>query len=129
MSLAPSERQALATIEDSLRRTDPRLAAKLATFNVLVTRRRFRRWKSLSPWRLHVRPVIKMAVALAALGLLILIVTVFSHPGPRRGSRGGCSATVVHVTCSPAGGRSSHQNRQVSGAAQAQPAAGRSFGK
>lgn len=39
MSLAPAERQALARIEDSLRRSDPRLASMLTQFRLPLTRR------------------------------------------------------------------------------------------
>jgi hypothetical protein len=62
MSLAPGERRALAKIEESLSRTDRKLAAKLATFNVLASRRRLR-WRWLSPWRLRLRRIIPVGWA------------------------------------------------------------------
>jgi hypothetical protein len=71
MSLAPSERKALAVIEASLRTTDPRLAARMATFTALVSRGRIPRWKCLSPWRLRIR---RFRVAGLVTAMLILTV-------------------------------------------------------
>jgi hypothetical protein len=52
MSLAPGEQRALAGIEDTLRRSDPRLAGRLATFTpawrtrmLIIVTRIFRRWR------------------------------------------------------------------------------------
>jgi hypothetical protein len=45
----------------------------------LSPRRRFRRWKSLSPWRLHLLRISPMVIARAAMGIIVLAATVFSH--------------------------------------------------
>jgi hypothetical protein len=82
MSLAPSEQRALARIGQSLGRSDPRLAAMMATFAVLATRRRvIRRWTCLSPWRLRIRRTVLAVLALAAAALVILTMALTSHPG------------------------------------------------
>jgi hypothetical protein len=125
MSLAPSERRALARIEDSLRSTDHKLAAKVATFNVLASRGRVPRWKWLSPWRLRLKRIIPITVAVAALGVLILTAIVFSHSGQSRdASCGVYGVTGGRVNCTPAGGPSRLQNRTAGNGTRAGPATG-----
>ncbi len=81
MSLAPGEQRALARIGHSLGCSDPRLAAMMATFAVLATRRRvIRRWTCLSPWRLRIRRIALAVLALAAAALVISTMTLTSHP-------------------------------------------------
>jgi hypothetical protein len=63
MSLAPAERRALAQIEDSLCRSDPRLAGMLTRFRLPITRSG---WKVLAR-RLQLRLIVP----------LILTVTIF----------------------------------------------------
>ncbi len=94
MGLAPSEQRALALIEDSLRRSDPRLAAMMATFGVLVTRRRIRCWTCVSPWRLQARRMVLAALVLASVGLLILGVLLASHSGAHGGLVGPCGVGI-----------------------------------
>jgi Protein of unknown function (DUF3040) len=74
MSLAPSERQALAEIEQSLSTVDPKLAARMATFARLAQGDSIARWKSLSPWRLWLRRIAIVAIALVIVGLFIFAV-------------------------------------------------------
>jgi hypothetical protein len=74
MSLAPSERQVLAEIEQSLSTVDPRLAARMATFARLAQDDTIARWKSLSPWRLRLRRIVMVAIALAIVGLFIFAI-------------------------------------------------------
>jgi hypothetical protein len=117
MSLAPSERRALARIEESLRTTDRKLAGKLATFNALASRHGRLRWKWLSPWRLRLRRIIPMIVALAAMGIIVLAATVFSHsspPGqPLGASHARCGTAAGRLTCQPAAVRSGHKDHSA----------------
>jgi hypothetical protein len=80
MSLAPSERRALAGIEDALCNSDPRLAAQLARFSPLTSRSRIPQWKCWARWRLWIRDLLPTMVVLGACGLLVLLVALFSHP-------------------------------------------------
>lgn len=81
MSLAPSEQRALARIEESLRTSDPRLAAMMAAFSHLADRRRIVRSAWLSPRQLRLRRLIVMATALGAIGLIVAIVIICSYSG------------------------------------------------
>src|SRR5487761_1389981 len=72
MSLAPKEQRALAGIEDSLSRSDPRLATMLATFTVPSSRGRIPRWKALPPGRSRIRRFIPVTLATALTGLAVL---------------------------------------------------------
>jgi hypothetical protein len=90
MSLAPSERQVLAEIEQSLSTVDPKLAARMATFARLAQGDTIARWRSLSPWRLRCRRIVLVAIALAIVGLFIFAVlhagagaAATSNPGVR----------------------------------------------
>lgn len=85
MSLAPDERRALAEIEESLYASEPELAAKMATFAALTSGEKVPRWKWLSPWRLRLKRIIKLAIALALLGLLIVAAM---HTGSGAGLSG-----------------------------------------
>jgi hypothetical protein len=85
MSLAPSERRVLAEIEQSLSTVDPKLAARMATFARLAQDDTIARWRSLSPWRLRLRRVVLIAIALAIVGLFIFAVL-----------HAGASATATH---------------------------------
>jgi hypothetical protein len=71
MSLAPSDRQALAEIEQSLAAGDPKLAAKMATFAALPPGDTIARWKLLSPWRLRLRRTAMAVIALAIIGIFV----------------------------------------------------------
>jgi hypothetical protein len=126
MSLAPSEREALARIESSLRSSDPRLAARMATFTALASRRRIPRWKCLSPWRLRIRRLIPLAVATAVAALVVLGGVFLSHtsqvPGPPRNV---CRVAIVQTSnCQSAGRAPAHPNRPAGhGTTATQPAA------
>ena len=125
MSLAPSERQALATIENSLRRTDPRLAAVMTVFTILATRRKIPRWKCLSPWRLRIRRLIPVAIAMAVGGLVVLGGVFLSHtsqmPGPPRSV---CGIAIEQTNKCPSTGRApGHQDRLASQGATAKQSA------
>jgi hypothetical protein len=77
MSLAPSERRALARIEHTLRNNDPKLAALMAIFTVLTSRRyRIPHWTWLSPWRPRLRYIIPAAIAVA----VIFLTTALTAP-------------------------------------------------
>lgn len=97
MSLAPSEQQALARIEQALRLSDPWLEARMATFAVLTSRRRIRRWTCVSPWRLRLKRIAGVTMAVVAAGLLALSLAFYSHPGHSSGGPNpGCRVTVTH---------------------------------
>jgi hypothetical protein len=105
MSLAPGERQALARIEEALRDSDPALAARIATFTELTRCGRIPRWKWLSPWRLRISRHLPIGIVFAGLGLLILMVALFSHSGGGRGpAQGSCRVAIVQTAgCHSAG--------------------------
>lgn len=71
MSLAPGERQALASIEDSLCRSDPRLATMLVTFTLPACRGRTPRRKRLSRGALPAMRLIVAGLVLAVLSLAV----------------------------------------------------------
>lgn len=106
MSLAPSEQQALARIEEALRHSDPRLDASMATFTVLTSRRRIRRWTCVSPWRLRLKRIAGVTLAVLAAGLLALSLA-FCHPGRSSARPGtGCRVSVTHGgSCPPQNAR------------------------
>ena len=113
MSLAPKEQRALAGIEDSLCRSDPRLATMLATFTVRSSRGRIPRWKGLPPGRLRIRRFIPVALATALTGLAVLGGLLLSHPSqsactPRSG---GVSALRLIIGCQPGGSPPRHSKR------------------
>ncbi len=92
MSLAPGEERALKQIGDELYRSDPKLAALLATFTRLtcreeMPRREFLlgRWSRLTRLFPHapsrLAALIPVAAAACALGLIVMFVALFSHPG------------------------------------------------
>jgi len=89
MSLAPSEWQALAEIEQTLSAVEPKLAAKMATFASLAEGDTIARWKSLSPWRSRLRYTV-----MAMIGLVIVALFVFAVA--RSGAHAGPAASL-HV--------------------------------
>jgi len=118
MSLAPGEERALRQIGDELCRSDPKLAALLATFTRLtcrdeMPRREFLlgRWSRLTrlfpeaPSRLTA--IISVAAATCALGLIVLFVALFAHP---RGSdgRGLSCGTPSSASCTLRGDVTGH---------------------
>jgi hypothetical protein len=77
MSLAPDERRNLARIEDSLRRSDPRLATWLATFRLPARLRLLVGWERAIMRGRHLggrRWPTRLAVVTAGIALLSLIV-------------------------------------------------------
>lgn len=115
MSLAPEEQRNLARIEDSLSRSDPRLATMLATFTVRSFRGRIPLWKGLCQGWLRIKPFIPVAfataLALAILGGLLL--THASQPSctPRSGT---VSAFRLIADCQP-GGSLSRRSKRAAG--------------
>lgn len=98
MSLKPREQKALAAIEDALRSTDRRLAARLATFTMLTAGGRVPRWKCLSPWRLRLRRHLRLLLAVAALGMVVASIVLFGHSGHPHGSlTGSCGGALSQV--------------------------------
>jgi hypothetical protein len=116
MSLAPSEREALARIESSLRSSDPRLAARMATFTVLASRRRIPHWKCLSPWRLQIKRIIVVIIATAAAALVVLGGVFLSHlsqvPGPPRNL---CGIAIDQTNSCQSAGRAPTQPNRPAG--------------
>lgn len=106
MSLAPGERRALDRIEESLRRSDPRLTAQLATFTALTSRDRVPRWKCLSPWRLRIRAFCPVMIAMMAAGLIGASLLLF-HPSGPAGPAGPPPAACRSVSGCPPAGQSS----------------------
>lgn len=82
MSLAPYEQRALAGIEATLRSSDPRLAALLATLTVPASRGRIPRLGRLSPRWPRTRPFIPVTTAMAMITLIVLAL-LLSHPASR----------------------------------------------
>ncbi len=95
MSLAPREQRALAAIEHALRVSDPRLAARLATFTALTSRGTVPRWKWLSPWRLRLRRLIPLTIPLAGVVLGVLLGGVIRPSGSYRMVCGAASGHPV----------------------------------
>ena len=62
MSLAPGEQQTLTEIESRLRRSDPKLAARLALFGRRALRGKGPAAELLSPWRARPRWAIRIAL-------------------------------------------------------------------
>ena len=62
MSLAPGEQQTLTEIESRLRRSDPKLAARLALFRRRALRGKGPAREFLSPWRARPRWAIRIAL-------------------------------------------------------------------
>jgi Protein of unknown function (DUF3040) len=118
MSLAPREQRALARIEHALRISDPRLAARLATFTALTSRGRVPRWKWLSPWRLRLRRLVPLALPAAAV-TLGLVLGHFIQPSGRyrmicgvvTGHMNICQVTSPSRHPAPAPGRSGSATR------------------
>lgn len=121
MSLAPREQRALARIEHALRVSDPRLAARLATFTALTSGGTVPRWKWLSPWRLRLRRLIPLALPAAAVTLGLVLGYLIQPSGS---SRIACGIDAGRLNiCQVADGSSRHPARAPgrSGAAARPP--------
>jgi hypothetical protein len=115
MSLAPAERRALARIEDSLCRFDPRLARMLTQFRLPITRGG---WKVLARRPRQLTLLVSLILAVTCL-LCILAVVAGPHAPPPcgAGSGPGSVTAAAHInSCSAAshkGGvaKNSHDTR------------------
>jgi hypothetical protein len=101
MGLAPHEQRVLTGIEQSLRRSDARLAARFATFTAMTSGSAVPRWERVSPRRLRPRRLRSLALLTAgtAAAALFMAALVFGQVGHASGTR--------HMTCGVAGGRQS----------------------
>ena len=95
MGLGPNEQRLLGQIERALHGSDPKLAAKLATFNRLTSSEAMPLRERLlhSPSR-----VVRWApVAMAAfvMFMILISVTVLSRIGPAKGSAAACGIAWV----------------------------------
>jgi Protein of unknown function (DUF3040) len=99
MSLAPSERRALARIESLLRSSDPGLATMLATFThpAHLARDRFKRF-------------IPVALAMAAMGLIIVGSFALGHVSRTSCGVRGAHASVVWQIDGCAGSPAGHHS-------------------
>ena len=104
MSLKPHEKRVLAGIENTLCRTDPELAAMLATFTVP------RRWKIRRPqlgWRpvkVYLTATVFAIAALVLWGLLSIPARQQQCASPRQGLPGLTFAACAPVHGGPASG-------------------------
>jgi hypothetical protein len=101
MSLAPREQWALARIEHSLARSDPRLATMLATFTLPFAGR-----VMVRAWRLvRFRRVALVVMTLAVVGLLIAAWAAFVpvHAGSCPTSPGRFTTPLSVNTCQSGG--------------------------
>jgi hypothetical protein len=112
MGLAPREQRLLAGIEQSLRRSDPRLAARLATFTELTSGSAVPRWECLSPWWLRLRRL-ALLTAGAAAAVLFVAALVFGQVRYASGaSKVTCSVAAGRLSiCQPAGRPPGHPGR------------------
>lgn len=101
MSLAPAERRALARIEDSLCRSDPRLAGRLTRFRLPITRGG---WKVLArrprQFRLFVPLILAVTIFLCILAIVLGPHHAVSSCGAGRGP--GSVAAAAHINSCPA---------------------------
>jgi hypothetical protein len=77
MSLAPAERRALDGIEDSLRRSDPRLARMLTRFSLPLSRGGL----AIQARRIRQRKLLIVSV-LAVATLAVVVLTALHRPAP-----------------------------------------------
>jgi len=114
MGLAPHEQRVLAGIEQSLRRSDPRLAARLATFTAMTAGSAVPRWERLSPRRLRLGvrrlAVLTAGTAAAALFVAALVLGQITHTTGARQVTCGAAGGRLSI-CEPAGGPSGHPAR------------------
>jgi Protein of unknown function (DUF3040) len=89
MSLAPGEEAVLAEVESRLRRSDPRLAAKLALFGYRSGRGPS--GEALSPWRGRRRQIARKVILFS----MVIAVVVIGTALAMRATRGDRSATVA----------------------------------
>lgn len=124
MSLAPAERQALARIEDSLRRSDPRLASMLTRFRLPLLRGGLRRrlppfgggWRRLTRrLRRRLGPLIVLVVTLTVVTLLVVAAVLSPGKSPHCSVRTGpgfANAVGRVIGCPPASSGGPRMARQ-----------------
>jgi DUF3040 family protein len=107
MGLGPGEQRLLGQIERALRGSDPKLAAKLASFNRLT----FHEAMPLRERLLHppsrVIRFAPLAMAAFVMFMLLISVTVLSRIGPSKGD-GAAACGIAWVQGCQAGGVSPH---------------------
>ena len=107
MGLGPSEQRLLGQIERALHGSDPKLAAKLATFNRLTFHDAMPlRERLLHPPSRVVR-FAPMAMAAFVMFMLLISVTVLSRVGPSKAS-GTAACGIAWMQGCQAGGASRH---------------------
>ena len=108
MGLGPNEQRLLGQIERALHGSDPKLAAKLATFNRLTFHEAMplRERLLLHPPSRVVR-FAPMAMAAFVMFMLLISVTVLSRIGPSKGS-GTAACGIAWVQGCQAAGASPH---------------------
>jgi Protein of unknown function (DUF3040) len=92
MSLAPAERRALARIEDSLCRSDPRLARMLTRFRVPITRGG---WKVLARRPRQLRLFVPLILTVTIFLCVLAIVLGPHHAVPSRGADSGPGSVIA----------------------------------
>jgi len=108
MGLGPSEQRLLGQIERALRGSDPKLAAKLATFNLLVFHEAMPLRERLRQAPSRVARFAPVALAAFVMSVILISVTVLSHLGP---SRGGGACGIAWVQGCPAAAAAPHTVR------------------
>jgi hypothetical protein len=98
MGLAPNEQRELTGIENSLRKSDPGLAAMLSAFNEMASRGTRPTRERLSPWHHRLRRLLPIIVATFVLGVAALGFALLSQIS-QAGSAGNaaCGKAVEQV--------------------------------
>jgi hypothetical protein len=114
MGLARRERRMLAGIEQSLRGSDPRLAARLATFTSLTSGSAIPRWESLSPWWLRLRRLALLTAGTTAAALFVAALVLGQVRYASGAGRVVCGVAAGRPSmCRPARGPSPHPARRA----------------
>jgi Protein of unknown function (DUF3040) len=98
MSLAPSEQHILAGIESRLRRSDPKLAARLALFRRRADRGRGPARELLSPWRTRPSRAIRfLVIAITIIAAIVITVLAARSGRPAHGMAAAiCAIPAAH---------------------------------
>jgi hypothetical protein len=106
MGLGPGEQRLLGQIERALRGSDPKLAAKLATFNRLTFHEAMPlRERLLQPASRVIR-FAPLAMVTFVIFMLLISVTVLSRIGPAKAAAGTAACGIAWVQGCPAAGPS-----------------------
>jgi len=112
MGLVPRERRTLARIEQSLQRSDPGLAARLATFTSFTSGSAIPRWERLSPWWLRLRCLALLTAGTAATALFVAALVVGQVRHSSGAPRAVCNVAAGRLSiCQPADGPPGHPGR------------------